>query len=180
MEVTMAAIASGPLAERLLEEINAKEDLSLRLGDALDIKASIGLAVILFLATQNAYFLEKSLPKITVWVQFVSIGCVAIAALFALWELWPRMYILPQPESPIVTDRIEQLNQHYGSYPNTEENVRQALLQDEIRWATGRIADNQKKNGWKSALLNWSFWLTGIAVVLNLLTVLTMAIRSIS
>ena len=54
------------LAERLLEEINAKEDLSLRLGDALDVKASIGLAVVLFLGTQTAYFLEKGLPRIGV------------------------------------------------------------------------------------------------------------------
>src|SRR3989442_83906 len=93
--------------ETLKEEISAKEDLALRLSDALDVKASIGLAVILFLATQTAYFLEKGLPRLGVAMQVVSITCIVLAAIFALLELWPRMYILPDPESDYVQNRIE-------------------------------------------------------------------------
>ena len=74
------------IGEIRLEEINAKEDLSLRLGDALDVKASIGLAIILFLATQSAYLLDKGLPRLGVHVQFVSIVCLVLAALFALLD----------------------------------------------------------------------------------------------
>lgn len=160
------------IAESLFEQINAKEDLSLRLGDALDIKASIGLAVILFLATQSVYFLDKAtLPQTCIWIQRISIGFVVIAAICALLELWPRMYILPEPESAVVTDRVVQLNRYYAPYPESERNVQDALLKDEIRWATDRIADNQKKNRLKSSLLNWSFWMTGVAVILNLSTV---------
>jgi hypothetical protein len=159
------------IAEIRLEEINAKEDLSLRLGDALDVKASIGLAIILFLATQSAYLLDKGLSRLLVQVQFVSIVCVVLAALFALFELWPRVYVLPEPESPIISQRIDQLTSHYSAYPDLETNVANALLRDEMQWAATRIADNQKKNRHKSMLLEGSFWFTGIAVVINLLTV---------
>ncbi len=159
------------LAEIRLEEINAKEDLSLRLGDALDVKASIGLAIILFLATQSAYLLDKGLPRLLVVVQLVSIVCVVLAALFALFELWPRVYVLPEPESPIISQRIDQLTSHYSAYPDLDTNVANALLHDEMQWAANRIADNQKKNRHKSTLLEWSFWFTFIAVVVNLLTV---------
>ncbi len=159
------------ITELRLEEINAKEDLSLRLGDALDVKASIGLALILFLATQSAYLLDKGLPRFGVTMQILSILCVVAAALFSLLELWPRVYVLPEPESPIVSQRIEELTNHYSAYPDLEENVAKALMSDSIQWASNRIADNQKKNRNKSALLEWSFWFTGAAVVINLLTV---------
>lgn len=172
----MAAIANIPMTERLLAEINAKEDLSLRLGDALDVKASIGLALILFLATQTAYFLDKSLPKIGSWMQYGSIVCVVIAASFALRGLWPRNYTLPEPE--FIPERIGQLNQHFQTfsqdYPDVVGNVEKALLNDEIAWATKRIADNQKKNWIKSNSLNRSFWFTVPAIVLNIGTLLTL------
>jgi hypothetical protein len=174
----MAAIANGPMAERLLGEINAKEDLSLRLGDALDVKASIGLALILFLATQTAYFLDKGLSHFGLWMQYGSIASVVLAAFFAVRELWPRKYILPEPESEIIPERIGELNQYFqtysAAYPDVIGNVEKALLKDEIRWATNRIADNQKKNRIKSDSLNFSFWFTVPAIVLNIGTLLTL------
>jgi hypothetical protein len=90
------------IGEMLLGEVNAKEDLALRLGDAMDVKASISLALILFLATQSAYFLDKRLPRIGVAMQLFSILCIVLAAIFALLELWPLTYILPEPESDYI------------------------------------------------------------------------------
>lgn len=174
----MAAITKGLIAERLLEEINAKEDLSLRLGDALDVKASIGLAIILFIATQSAYLLDKGLPPIGVWMQFASIGSIALAAAFSIYELWPRMYILPEPESSVITDRVAELQSHYDAYPNAERNVADALLEDEMYWAKKRIADNQKKNRRKSDSLNCSFWLTIPAIALNIIGTMLMLIKN--
>ncbi len=58
-ESSQVASFHGTVCERLLIEINAKDDLATKLGDALDVKASILLVVIVFLATQTAYFLEK-------------------------------------------------------------------------------------------------------------------------
>ena len=58
-ESSQVASFHGTVCERLLIEINAKDDLATKLGDALDVKASILLVVIVFLATQTAYFLEN-------------------------------------------------------------------------------------------------------------------------
>lgn len=160
------------MMQMIREEIYAKEDLSLRLGDALDVKASIGLAVILFIATQSAYFLDKGLPPLGVAMQLFSVFCIVIAAISALLELWPRTYILPEPESDYIPKRIEELKEHYSPYPDVESNVANAFLSDEIQWAKNRITDSQRKNRSKSLRLEISFWSTGAAVILNLLTVL--------
>lgn len=174
----MAAIAERQIAERLLDEINSKEDLTLRLGDALDVKASIGLALIIFLATQSAYFLDKGLSRFGFWMQIASVLCIALAAFFAVYELWPRTYILPKPESDIIPARVKQLKEYFASYPesypNVQENVADALINDEIGWATSRIADNQEKNWRKSNSLNLSFWATIPALALNIATLLTL------
>jgi|SRR5438445_5729203 len=154
------------------EEIHAKEDLALRLGDALDVKASIGLAVILFLATQTAYFLDKGLPSLGAAMQIFSISCIVLAAVFALLELWPRTYILPEPESAVLPRRLSELKAHYSPYPNADSHIAEAFLRDEIEWAKSRIADSQEKNRSKSKRLEVSFWCTAAAVILNLLTVL--------
>jgi hypothetical protein len=163
------------LAEIRLEEINAKEDLSLRLGDALDVKASIGLALLLFLATQSAYFFDKGLAYWGHCIQIASILCISAAIVLAICELWPRQFILPEPESPVINRRIQQLRQHFKNFPmehpDVEASVKNALIEDELRWTIERIADNQKKNKTKSDYLNWSFWLTIPAIAMNLLTV---------
>lgn len=106
-------------------------------------------------------------------MQVLSILCVIAAAGFAIAELWPRKYVLPQPESDIIPERIKELEQHYSQYADSEINVEKALIKDEIQWAKNRIADNQKKNNTKSNQLNRSFWFTAAAIVLNLLTVIT-------
>ena len=164
------------IAEIRLEEIKAKEDLSLRLGDALDMKASIGLVILLFLATQSAYFLDKGLSVYGWWMQIVSIAFTSVAVLLAIFALWPRKYTLPEPESDIVTERIEELRNFYASDPAEyiEPNVTAALIDDETKWAKERIAANQKKNWRKSDGVNWSFWLTVPAIALNLGTLLTL------
>jgi hypothetical protein len=165
----LAASRNG-MYERLLTELNAKEDLTLRLGDALDVKASIGLAIILFLATQSDSFFDKCLPPWGFWVQICSVICIVGGALCAIAELWPRTYILPQPESDVISRRIAQLTEYYAANTDGPDQVEDALIADEIMWAKNRIADNQKKNWAKSNALNWSFWFTSGAIALNLLT----------
>jgi hypothetical protein len=163
------------LAEMVLGEVKAKEDLTLRLGDSLDVKASIGLALILFLATQTAYYFDKGLPYYGACLQKLSIVCIVLAALFAVAELWPRKFFLPDPESDYVTRRIAELTEHYSQYPDADSNIAGEFAKETAQWTKVRIADNQKKNKVKSALLNWSFGFTLVAVILNLLTLLLIA-----
>jgi hypothetical protein len=166
------AESMGSIYERLLGEINAKEDLSLRLGDALDVKASIGLAIILFLTTQTVSFFDKGLSGCAFWTQVLSTVCIIVGAVCAIVELWPREYILPQPESDVISRRIEELRQFYADSSDAVNQIANAFIADEIVWTKNRIADNQKKNWAKSNALNWSFWFTSGAIILNLITLL--------
>lgn len=51
--------------DRILAELSVKDDLSFKLGDTLDVKASIGMVVITFLGTQTAYLLDKHVTGIS-------------------------------------------------------------------------------------------------------------------
>lgn len=156
--------------ERLLEELSSKDDLAIRLGDTLDVKASIGLVVITFLATQTAYFLDKHISGAAHIMQVGSVVCLSVALFFALVELWPRTYMLPLPESSGI-ERAEQLRKHYAQYENVPDFVViEQLTKDESAWAKVRIAVNQKKNHSKSIWLSISFYFTTVAMILNILT----------
>lgn len=156
--------------ERLLDELNAKDDLAIKLGDTLDVKASIGLVVITFLATQTAYFLDKHISGAAHNMQVGSVVCLSVALFFALVELWPRTYMLPLPESSAVS-RAEELRKHYAQYADAPAAaISEHLTKDEIEWAKTRIIANQKKNHQKSRWLSISFYFTAGALILNILT----------
>jgi hypothetical protein len=159
----------GVISEKLLAELNDKDDLAQRLGDTLDAKASMLMVVITFLGTETAYFLDKHVVGIAHKLQAGSVVFLVLATIATVAELWPRDYLLIEPESN-VTDRIAQRRKHYAPYPDAELNVLDALVQTEIGWARARIEENQGKNGRKSSFLNWTFYLTAGAIALNAMT----------
>jgi hypothetical protein len=161
--------------EILLTELKSKEDLVIRLGDAIDAKINIGLVLVVFLATQTAYFLEKSMPGRS--LQIIAVYMLALAAVCALIGLWPRKFLLPYPESNL-SDRIKELAEHYESYPDAEENVTREITKNDIQWTLTRISDNQKKNTSKGQWLSFSFWLTASALLLNLACVILLILPS--
>lgn len=71
----------GVVNEKLLAELNAKDDLAQRLGDTLDVKASMGMVVITFLGTQTAYFLDKHVVGIAHKLQAVSVCFLVLATI---------------------------------------------------------------------------------------------------
>jgi hypothetical protein len=155
--------------EMLLTELKSKDDLIIKLGDAIDAKINIGLVLIVFLATQTAFFLEKSLPGRS--LQIIAAYCLGLAAVCALVGLWPRKFLLPYPESNI-SGRIKELAEHYAAYPNLEENVTREITKNDIEWTSARITGNQRKNMTKSQWLSFSFWLTAGALLLNIACVI--------
>jgi hypothetical protein len=161
----------GVIDEKLLAELNAKDDLAQRPGDTLDVKASMGMVVITFLGTQTAYFLDKHVVGIAHNLQAASVGFLVLATIVTVAELWPRDYLLIEPESNAI-DRIAQLREYYAPYDDVELNVLDALVKDEIGWALARINKNKGTNNRKSALLNWTFYLTAGAMVLNAVTLI--------
>jgi hypothetical protein len=156
--------------ERLLGEINTKDDLEIRLGDTLDVKTSIGLVVITFLATQTAYFLDKSVSGVPHTLQIVSAFLLAIATIAAFVELWPRTYIVPLPESSGI-DRATELREFYAQHENIEASAMLAeFTKNQIGWAQTRILTNEKNNEQKTLWLQISFYLTAVAMALNIIT----------
>ena len=154
--------------ERLLSEISAKDDLAVKLGDALDIKASILLAAITLLATQTAYFLDKH-PKGIAHAFLIAaailLGCATVAA---FWELWPRDYHLPVPEKSGI-DRLNQLRDFYAPHEDvsTSEMIAE-FTRNEIGWAQFRISENGTANKRKSLWLRLSFYFTLAGMTLNI------------
>ncbi len=158
--------------ERLLQEMNSKDDLAIKLGDGLDVKASILLLVITFLATQTAYFLDKhaaGLPHYLLVAAGVLLGCATIAAFV---ELWPRTYVLPLPEKSGI-DRAAELRDFYSQHEGVEADVMVAeFTKNEMGWAQSRISTNQGINHVKARWLEWSFYLTAVAMIFNIATLL--------
>jgi hypothetical protein len=156
--------------ERLLAEINAKDDLAINLGDTLDVKASILLVVITFLATQTAYFLDKHTPGPPHFLLVGSGVLLAGSTIAAFVALWPREYMFPLPEVSGI-DRASELRDFYTQHENVDARAMFAeFTKNEIGWAQSRISANQRKNRTKAAWLEWSFYFAAAAMVLNTAT----------
>lgn len=159
--------------ERMLDEIRAKDALEFGLGDTLDVKASILLAAIALLATQTAYFLDKQVSGLPHLLLVGAALLLVLATVAALLELWPRDYMAPVPESGGL-NRIEELSQFYSEFEDADADfILAELTKDEIEWAIDRIGRNRKANNFKSRFLNLSFYLTLVAMGLNIATLLT-------
>jgi hypothetical protein len=157
---------------RFLADLNAKDDLAFKFGDTLDVKASIGLVVITFLGTQTAYFLDKNIAGVSHFLQTASVFFLVAATVGMIVALWPREYLMIQPEENVAS-RISELIEHRAQYKEyTEADVLDELTSNEIQWATQRISINQSKNTEKSRWLVWAFTATAIFVGLNTLTLI--------
>ena len=156
--------------ERLLKEMNSKDDLAVRLGDTLDVKASILLAAITLLATQTAYFLDKGTPRLPHYLLIGAAVLLGSATLSAFTELWPRTYLMPVPESSGIS-RAAELHDFYSQHEGVEAGVMLAeFTKNEMGWARERITKNQGINRIKSKCLELSFYFTAVAMLLNIAT----------
>lgn len=156
--------------DRLLAELTVKDDLSFKLGDTLDVKASIGMVVITFLGTQTAYLLDKHVTGISHVIQACSVIALVVATIASLIELWPRTYLMIEPEKN-TTSRIAELEHYFSQHVDSEKDaVMDELTKDEIAWAKERISANQKKNETKEACLTWAYKATAVAFSLNAVT----------
>ncbi len=65
--------------QMISERLKDQDEREFALGDTLDIKTSIALVIITFLATQSAEFLKTTLSPYWHIIQRVSVGCIVIA-----------------------------------------------------------------------------------------------------
>src|SRR5690348_2991559 len=74
------------------ENAKEKDTKQFSLGDTLDVKASVILVVIVFLATESGDFFRSNLGVWETRLQYFSVVMLVIAGILAFIELCPREY----------------------------------------------------------------------------------------
>lgn len=161
----------------VLERLQAKDALLFGLSDTLDVKASIALVVITFLGTQSGVFLasQQQLPEVLRYAQLGSAVALAFAGCIALVALWPRDHDTETAEE--LDGWAQQLREHYKHSPDPEQAVAEAFRSGRIQRLKERINANAKVDRLKSGLVAWSYKLSAVGLVLNMVTLLGLAVR---
>jgi len=159
--------------------IRDQDDFEFQLGDTLDIKTSIVLVVITFLATQSADFLKGTPILSPFWsrAQILSILCLIIAGMLALYELLPKKYMVRMPPDQFLK-WVEDLSDFYKEEADPIAKIDSAINDVEIERIKARFAQNSSINALKSRLLVGSFYFSLTALVINLFTLLSVSLAS--
>lgn len=152
------------------DDVRSRDTYELSLGDVLDVKVSILLAAITFLAgLSGGILISVKLPLILKAGQIISLVALSVAGTLALFELWPRNYDFP--DLPKSWDAwIESLEKHYAGKEGQADLTYRAYVEGFIERAGERIEKNHAINLTKSRLMTHCFWVTGLALAVNLLT----------
>lgn len=160
-----------------LESAQKYDDSERSLGDVLDVKASVALVAVTFLAGISAQLitmpgLSPLRSKIQVPIQFVALLLLSGAGALIIAELWPRDYkALPTPKAD--ADWIEKLSATGENSPTILDTV----LKYKLSSAIERVEHNKDINDRKSVLLNWTFKLLAGALTLVLGNLLWLAVN---
>lgn len=154
-----------------------RDRFELSLGDTLDVKAGIVLAVITLLGTLTAALLAStSLGKCIQAAQLASLFLLVLGSLFAVWTLVPRGYFLPNlPDE--YAKWFQRLEQHYKDNP-AEADLQ--VAKEISNLAMERIKKNHDINRKKSRYLVLSFWPTLLALIVDIVTLITLMISRLS
>lgn len=170
--------SSKPDAKEELNQIigahlPSQDDLEFDLGDTLDIKMSIVLVVIVFLATQSSGFLASPMPVHWHNIQIASTIAVITAGVLSLIELFPKTYKTRMGHKEFLA-WVEQLKEFYDheGVENPEEKIVEFIRLKDAQRTCERIAANRVINAQKSRFLEWSFYSMMVSVALNLITLL--------
>jgi hypothetical protein len=153
----------------IVERLNAKDELTYQRGDTLDVKASIVLVVVTFLAGESAELLGKGnltcLGKVT---QIIAAISLALAGILVWGQLWPREYEVEAAEK--LPKWRAELEEFYQDDPDASVKVLALLTKGIVDRAAERIYANDAINRRRSTLLLWSYVFTTLALRINLLT----------
>jgi hypothetical protein len=158
---------------QIYDEMREKDRYALELGDTLDVKASILLAAITLIATQTVYFFEKTGSRFQHVLLIGSAVLIVGAIAAAFGVLWPRTYQLPVAETSAI-DRTKELQAFYAQNEGRDSaEMLGELTKDMMGWAEERIGDNMRNNFSKKDFMQWAFYFTGAAIVLNSVVLFT-------
>jgi hypothetical protein len=161
------------------EHLKDQDEREFALGDTLDIKTSIALVIITFLATQSAEFLKGTLSPAWHTIQRLSVGCIVIAGVLALLELIPRGYRLRMTPDKFL-EWIKQTREFYAAQgaSDPDSSTAERISAVETMKSKDRFTVNSAINDTKASLMAWSFYFTMTAVGLNLATLVKLSFWS--
>jgi hypothetical protein len=157
----------------LVEHLPAQDEFEFKLGDTLDIKMSIFLVAIVFLATQSGVFLALKMPLHWHITQICSLAALVVSLALALWELKPRTYDVRMGNEDLL-EWVEKLRAFYDheGVPDPDARVIEQIQVRDIQRARERIAVNRRINEIKSRFTEWCFYSTMVAAILNAVTLI--------
>ena len=161
----------------VIERLRAKEQLLFGLSDTLDAKAGLALVFITFLATQSGEFINNGqLPVYLKWFQWISIVSLVGAGVAAFSSLWPREHDTETAEE--LASWVADLRNHYKGAADPELAVRRAFRSGMIDLIQQRIVSSAGIDTAKSSLIWKSYALAGVALTLNLMTLIAIALQN--
>ena len=151
------------------QQLAEKDRILFNLSDTLDMKASVSLVVITFLATQTAVFISNEfMSDVLRWLQSTSAVFLAFAGALAMVVLWPREYSVEKSEE--FAGWRARLENYYKGQDDAQRKVDDEYLAGRIQGLRVQIAENRRLDDRKSLALAWSYRLVGVSLGLNMLT----------
>ncbi|MGH9688006.1 MAG: hypothetical protein ACRD5K_13040 [Candidatus Acidiferrales bacterium] len=139
------------------------------LGDTLDVKTSVILAVIVFLAAQSGDFFKGTLTPRMRHLQYLSVAALILAGIFAVAELVPRNY--GTEASPSRYQKwVSELDAYYAGEDNADALVADEAVRGRCQRAMARVDKNIEINKQKSLFLSACFIFTAVSLAANLIT----------
>lgn len=157
--------------EALLNEYVAEHDRILGTCDAYDVKASIWLAVIIFLAIQTGDLLGGHLPKGLLYGQWLSAVLLVLAGICTLVELYPRDYQRYSPSNGVIEKWLIELRKAHGGKADAESVISKKTTSYRLLWFKKMVMANKALNRRKANLLLFSFWTVAVAAGVDLVSV---------
>ena len=144
--------------ELLYEKIKDRDRFEHSLCDTTDLKASILLVVITFLATlAGSLLIDKELRSVVRLGQVAVIIFVAIGGLLSIVCLWPRDYSTEKPPQDY-EEWLSKLTAYFAGQPDAESKIANEFKNGEAAKGLQRIKVNYPLNRFKLRQLYLSFW----------------------
>jgi hypothetical protein len=138
------------------------------LGDTLDVKAGIVLAVITVLGTLSGTLLNAaSIPRWEQLVQLASIGSLAFAVFCAVSAVIPRKYMMSATPQALQSWQTS-LEKYYAENPDNSVQVDSVVAENLTTLAAERIEANHAINSRKSRWIEVSCWPVLLALVFDI------------
>ncbi len=160
------------LARFLASHVFERDSREFSLCDTLDVKTSVILVVLVFLAGQSEHFFQANLSRWLVVVQCISVTFLIAGGVMAVLELWPRDYGTEGSPSAY-QDWVDQLRQYYSSEENADPLTLEKAIEGRAERAKERTEQNIAVNSVKSSYLGAAFMCAVVSLAANVLTLVS-------